>query len=289
MDIIKEKAYAKINLSLDVLGRRADGYHDVSMIMQTVDIYDVISISRSKGSGIKLSSDAVNLPLDETNIVYKAIKLVKEEYGIDSGITAHIEKRIPVAAGMGGGSADAAAALRGMDRLFNLKLGNEKLEELGLKLGADVPFLIKGGIALAEGIGEKLTLLPDFPKCTLVIVKPEIGVSTKDVYEAFDSLSEVNHPDITKLAASLGKASVRDIVKFLSNVLEEVTIKKYTIIETIKNLLIENGAIFSMMTGSGPTVFGIFETDEKAEKAVIKLRENESFELVKVSKCIGGQ
>lgn len=286
MDRVEERAYGKINLSLDVLGRRENGYHDVSMVMQTVDIYDVISLNKLESdSEIILTANIDILPLDETNIVYKAVKLIKEEYGIDTGVSVHIEKHLPIAAGMGGGSSDCAAALRGMNRLFELGLSDEKLEELGVRLGADVPFLIKGGIALAEGIGEKLTTLPAFPACVLVIAKPDLGVSTKEVYEAFDSLKEVNHPDIGKLVKSLGNTNLKEIVKLLGNVLEEVTAKKYEIIEIVKNLLIDNGAVFSMMTGSGPTVFGIFENSEQAEKACINLRKQEGLELVEVTKC----
>ena len=290
MDRVEERAYGKINLSLDVIGRRENGYHDVSMVMQTVDLYDVISLNKLKGDGeIRLTANMNTLPLDETNIVYKAVKLVKEEYGLNTGVSVHIEKHLPIAAGMGGGSSDGAAALRGMNRLFELGLSNEKLEELGVRLGADVPFLIKGGIALAEGIGEKLTKLPDFPDCVLVIAKPDLGVSTKEVYEAFDSLKEVNHPDVGKLVKSLGSAGLKEIVKLLGNVLEEVTAKKYEIIEVVKNLLIDNGAVFAMMTGSGPTVFGIFENEEQAKKACNNLRKQESLELAAIAKCYTGQ
>ena len=288
MDKVNERAYGKINLSLDVLGRRANGYHDVSMVMQTVDLYDVITLRKlSDRDEIILTTDVDNIPLNEGNIVYKAIKLIKEEYGIDIGVSADIKKHLPVAAGMGGGSADAAAVLRGMNTLFELGLKSEKLEELGVRLGADVPFLIKGGIALAEGIGEKLTALPAFPDCSLVIVKPDVSVSTKEVYEAFDSLAEVVHPDIKKLTESLGKEDLRYIVKLLGNVLEDVTIKKHGIIDEIKRLLIENGAVFSMMTGSGPTVFGIFENEEKAVMAGDRLNEMKRFELVEVTRCQG--
>ena len=288
MDKVNERAYGKINLSLDVLGRRANGYHDVSMVMQTVDLYDVITLRKlSYRDGIILTTDVDNIPLDEGNIVYKAIKLVKEEYGIDIGVSADIKKRLPVAAGMGGGSADSAAAVRGMNTLFELGLKSERLEELGVRLGADVPFLIKGGIALAEGIGEKLTALPAFPECSLVIVKPNVSVSTKEVYEAFDSLTEVVHPDIKKLTDSLGKEDLRYIVKLLGNVLEDVTIKKHGIIDEIKRSLLENGAVFSMMTGSGPTVFGIFENEEKAVMAGERLSEIGGFELVEVTRCQG--
>ena len=288
MDKVNERAYGKINLSLDVLGRRANGYHDVSMVMQTVDLYDVITLRKlSDRDEIILTTDVDNIPLNEGNIVYKAIKLIKEEYGIDIGVSADIKKHLPVAAGMLGARAAAAAALRGIHTLIELGLKSERLEELGVRLGADVPFLIKGGIALAEGIGEKLTALPAFPECSLVIVKPNVSVSTKEVYEAFDSLTEVVHPDIKKLTGSLGKEDLRYIVKLLGNVLEDVTIKKHGIIDEIKRLLVENGAVFSMMTGSGPTVFGIFENEEKAVMAGDRLNEMKCFELVEVTRCQG--
>ena len=290
MDRVEERAYGKINLSLDVLGRREDGYHDVSMVMQTVDIYDVISLGKVENKDeIILTTDVEGLPVEERNSVHKAIKLIKEKYGIDTGVNAHIEKHLPIAAGMGGGSADAAAALRGMNRLFELGLGSKELEELGVRLGADVPFLIKGGIALAEGIGEKLGILPAFPDCSLVIVKPCISVSTKETYEDFDSLTNVSHPDIEKLTDALGQEDLGYIVKLLGNVLEEVTIKKHKVIEDIKELLLVNGAVFSMMTGSGPTVFGIFETNEKAVIAAERLKKNLGFEMVKTAKCKGLQ
>lgn len=289
MEKVIEKAYGKINLSLDVLGRRENGYHEVSMIMQTVGIYDTISLSKIDGDGIRLTASTKELPLDDNNIVYKAIRLIKEEYGIETGVSVHIEKQLPIAAGMGGGSADAAATLRGMNRLFNLELNETELEELGLKLGADVPFLIRGGIALAEGIGERLTELEPFPKCALLIVKPKLGVSTKEVYEAFDSLSEVKHPDIESVVKGLGKSSLCDIVKDLGNVLEEVTVRKHRIISEIKQLLLENGAVFSMMTGSGPTVFGVFESEKEAEEAKLVLKKQNGFEMVEVTKCRYGR
>ena len=289
MKKVIEKAYGKINLSLDVLGRREDGYHEVSMVMQTVDIYDRISLSKTDVEGIRLTSDKKELPLDEKNIVYKAVSLIKEEYRIETGVDVHIEKQLPIAAGMGGGSADAAAALRGMNRLFNLGLNETKLEELGLRLGADVPFLIRGGTALAEGIGERLTELVPFPECAILIVKPKLGVSTKEVYEAFDSLLEVKHPDIGRLVKELGKSSLCNIVKLLGNVLEEVTVTKHRIIAEIKQLLLENGAVFSMMTGSGPTVFGIFESEKEAKKASLVLRNKNKFEIVEVTQCRYGR
>ena len=289
MEKVIEKAYGKINLSLDVLGRRDNGYHDVSMIMQTVDVYDTISLSKIDGDDIRITANTKELPLDENNIVYKATRLMKEEYGIETGVSVHIEKEIPISAGMGGGSADAAATLRGMNRLFNLGLKATKLEELGLRLGADVPFLIRGGISLAEGIGERLTELVPFPECAILIVKPNLGVSTKEVYENFDSLSEVKHPNIGSVVENLGKSQLCDIVKLLGNVLEEVTVTKHRIISEIKQLLLENGAVFSMMTGSGPTVFGIFESEQEAEKARLVLKKRNEFEMVEVTKCRYGQ
>lgn len=282
MNNIKIKAYGKINLSLDVLGRRENGYHDVSMIMQTVDLYDIITLTSIKDcSEIRLKSDTDSIPLDSGNIAYKAARLIKEEYKIEDGVEIHIEKHIPVAAGMGGGSADAAAVLRGMDKLFGLNIGTRRLEELGLRLGADVPFLISGGTALAEGVGERLKRLPAPPPCTVLLVKPSVSVSTKEVYEDFDSLAEAVHPDTRGLSELMGNIGLREMALLLGNVLEGVTLRKHKIIEEIKKDLIENGAVFSMMTGSGPTVFGLFETEEQAERAAGYFEGTKGIELVK--------
>jgi len=256
MDRVYEKAYGKINLSLDVLGRRKDGYHDVSMVMQTVYIYDVITLSKLEGKDeIVLTTDVEGLPTGEGNIVYKAIKLIKEEYGIDTGVSAHIEKHLPIAAGMGGGSADAAAALRGMNRLFELGLKSERLEELGVRLGADVPFLIKGGIALAEGIGEKLTALPAFPECSLVIVKPNVSVSTKEVYEAIDRKLE---------GAELAQREA-DVNRFY-NELELYTLTHYREVRNLVSRIREHlHADEVLMSGSGPTVAAYYTEETRFE------------------------
>ena len=256
MDRVYEKAYGKINLSLDVLGRREDSYHDVSMVMQTVDIYDVITLSKIEGKDeIALTTDVEGLPTGEGNIVYKAIKLIKEEYGIDTGVSAHIEKHLPIAAGMGGGSADAAAALRGMNRLFELGLKSERLEELGVRLGADVPFLIKRGIALAEGIGEKLTALPAFPECSLVIVKPNVSVSTKEVYEAIDRKLE---------GAELAQREA-DVNRFY-NELELYTLTNYREVQNLVSRIREHlHADEVLMSGSGPTVAAYYTEETRFE------------------------
>lgn len=289
MEKISVKAFGKINLGLAVLGRRNNGYHDVSMVMQTVGIYDTIELKIMEKNEIILSSNRADLPLDETNIVFKAIQLIKERFSIKKGISAHVHKVLPIAAGMGGGSADAAATLKGMNELFQLALSEEALREFGLILGADVPFLIMGGTALAEGIGEKLRKLPSPPKCHLVLAKPNISVSTKEVYEAFDSLNKPFIPKMETLIKALEEEALEDLGKALGNSLEGVTITKYPLIEEIKKKMMEEGAMAALMTGSGPTVFGLFEEKEKAEKAKSKLEKLPFMESVFVTEWFDGE
>lgn len=286
MKKIRVKAHGKVNLGLDVIGRRENGYHDINMVMQTVKLHDEIHLEELKEDEIRLKGNHEMLPLDERNIVYRAIQLVKEEYQIKSGVLANIVKRIPIAAGMGGGSADAAATLRGMSYLFDLQLSEERLMELGLRLGADVPFCIMKGTAEAGGIGEKLRRLPPPPHCFVLLAKPDISVSTKEVYEVFDSLKEVSHPRIEKLIETLGKEEVEPFCKALGNVLEEVTAKRYSVVEEIKRLLLEDGAMAAMMTGSGPTVFGIFRDKNRAKAARKRLLKESGLEKVVVTEWL---
>lgn len=283
---IRVKAYGKINLGLDVLGRRENGYHDIHMVMQTVKLYDRISLEALEEEEIRIKTSREDLPTDEKNLVYKAIRLMKEEYSIKSGVLAEITKSIPVAAGMGGGSADAAATLRGMSYLFNLELSEERLMDLGLRLGADVPFCVMKGTAEAKGIGEELRRLPAPPKCFVLLAKPAISVSTKEVYEAFDSLAEIRHPDMRRLIESLGTEEIEPFCVSFGNVLEEVTAKKYPIIEEIKESMMENGAIAALMTGSGPTVFGIFKEKNKARKARKILLKKDGMEKVVITEWL---
>lgn len=272
MNIIKLRAYAKINLGLDVIGKREDGYHEVKMIMQTVNLYDQITMKKINDPGIYLKTNLHYLPVNEKNLVYKAVKLLKEEFNIEQGIEIKLEKRIPVAAGMAGGSSDAAAALIGMNKLFDLGLSKKELMERGVKLGADVPYCILRGTALSEGIGEVLTPLSPAPECYVLIAKPGISVSTKFVYGNLN-LSELNkHPDIDGMINDINNNDLHGIANKLSNVLETVTIKEYPIIETIKQEMIKCGALGSIMSGSGPTVFGLFDNKKKAKEAFYHMK-----------------
>jgi 4-diphosphocytidyl-2-C-methyl-D-erythritol kinase len=264
--MITLNAYAKINLSLDVVGRLANGYHEVRMIMQTVGIHDTLTFEKTEGE-IVLSSDAGELPLGEDNLIYKAARLVKETYGISGGVKVHLEKRIPVAAGMAGGSTDAAATIKAMNLLYDLRLSEEDLCGLGVKLGADVPYCIMGGTALSEGIGEVLTKLAPMPECALLVAKPDINVSTKEVYQALDSQSVPWHPDVDGMRQAIEEGRLEGIYSRLGNVLETVTVAKHPIVSEIKQEMLGNGALGSLMSGSGPSVFGIFDDEEKARAA----------------------
>lgn len=273
MEQCVRKAYAKINLGLDVIGRLENGYHEVKMIMQNVGIYDVLTLTKIP-EGIVVTTDNGELPTDDNNLIYKAAKLMLENYNISQGVQIHLEKNIPIAAGMAGGSTDAAATFWGMNELFSLGLPEEKLREIGVKVGADVPYCIMGGTALAEGIGEKLTRLPDAPDCCLLVAKPDINVSTKYVYEHLDAEGVEEHPDIDGMMEAIYQGNLEGIVDRLGNVLEVVTVKKYTIIEDIKKEMLSFGAMGSLMSGSGPTVFGIFEKEEDARKAMEHIKES---------------
>ena len=256
------KALAKINLGLDVLGRRENGYHDVRMVMQSVYLYDNVRLEAREEPGIELSSNLYYLPDDSGNIAYKAAQMMR--------IT--LDKHIPVAAGMAGGSSNAAAVLFGMNRLFGLELTRQELMERGVQLGADVPYCILRGTVLAEGIGEKLTVLPSIPKCAVLIAKPPVSVSTRVVYEALDSKEIVKHPDIDGLIRALEEGSLKHAAACMGNVLEDVTIPKYPVIREIKQEMMEAGALNAMMSGSGPTVFGLFENKIKARNAQERIR-----------------
>lgn len=271
---MKLRAYAKINLGLDVLCRREDGYHDVKMIMQTIQMYDMLEMEKSEKPGIHLTTNLSYIPVNENNLVYKAAKLLMDQYGIEEGITINLNKFIPVAAGMAGGSSDAAATLVGVNKMFQLGLTRQQLMELGVKIGADVPYCVMRGTALAEGIGEKLTVLPPMPPCYVLIGKPGISVSTKFVYTNLNLGPDTHHPDIDGMIQALEKRDLYGITDRMENVLEKVTIPEYPVIETIKNHMKAHGAVNAMMSGSGPTVFGIFDDKEKAEYACEKLKES---------------
>ncbi|MBQ8040339.1 MAG: 4-(cytidine 5'-diphospho)-2-C-methyl-D-erythritol kinase [Lachnospiraceae bacterium] len=274
MDTISLKALAKINLGLDVVRRREDGYHEVRMIMQTIHLYDRLDIAKTKESGITIKSNLSYVPTNENNLVYKAGKLLMDEFQITEGVFVDLNKRIPVAAGMAGGSSDAAAMLYGLNRMFDLGLSQKELMERGVKIGADVPYCLMRGTALAEGIGEKLTQLPPMVKCPVLIAKPQISVSTKFVYENLKLNENTVHPDITQLVTDIKNKDLHAIAGHMGNVLETVTIPAYPIIADIKNKMLESGAVNSMMSGSGPTVFGLFEDEETARKAYKDMQES---------------
>ncbi|MGN0437164.1 MAG: 4-(cytidine 5'-diphospho)-2-C-methyl-D-erythritol kinase [Lachnospiraceae bacterium] len=271
-DTLQLKAYAKINLGLDVLGVRDDGYHEVKMIMQTVKLFDKLTFTLLEEDEIRVHTNLNFLPIDENNLVYRAVKLLKETYGITKGMDIDLYKCIPVAAGMAGGSTDCAAALVGASRLFGLKLSKKKLMELGVKLGADVPYCILRGTALSEGIGEVLTPLPPMPDCYILVAKPPVSVSTKYVYEHLDAKEDVEHPDIDGMIEAIKNRDLEGITGHFGNVLESVTIPEYPVISDIKNVMLEGGAMNALMSGSGPTVFGIFKEEGAAKKAVDEIR-----------------
>lgn len=272
---IKLKALAKINLGLDVLGRRENGYHDVRMVMQTIYLCDNIKIKKTKQPGIELKTNLFYLPVDEKNIAYKAAKMLIDEFEIQEGVSITLDKHIPVAAGLAGGSSNAAAVLVGMNKIFKLGLSQQELMERGVKLGADVPYCIMRGTVLAEGIGEILTPLKPMQKCYILIAKPPINVSTKVVYEKLDAYEIETHPDIDGILEGLEQENLEKIAASMGNVLELVTIDDYPIIEEIKNTMKEEGALNAMMSGSGPTVFGIFKNKQSGLKAKATILEKD--------------
>ena len=277
------KAYGKINLGLDVVRRREDGYHEVRMIMQTVRVYDAIELNRTEEEGIRLSTNLYYLPDNENNLGYRAAKLLMDEFGIRDGVEIKMKKFIPVAAGMAGGSSDAAAVLFGVNKMFGLGLSKQELMERGVRLGADVPYCIMRGTALSEGIGEILTPLPPMPQCRVLIAKPAVSVSTKHVYESLNlpSLGAEAHPDIDAMRAAIEKKDLSGVVSQLGNVLETVTIPENPVIQTLKDKMMEMGADGSLMSGSGPTVFGLFTNQTAAQAAYEELRYGSSQDLAK--------
>ena len=283
MNSIQLKSRAKINLSIDVLGKRPDGYHLVEMIMQTIDLFDIIKIFSIEEDKIIIESNSKDIPLDSKNIVYKAADLIKNHCNIRKGIKIYIEKNIPIAAGMAGGSSNAAAVLVGLNKLWNLNLSKEELKVLGLKLGADVPFCIEGEASLAENIGEKLTKIDGLSQDAFVLVcKPDLFVSTKEIYKEIDSKIIEKRPNNKLLIKLLKENNIEMLAKNMYNVLEEVTKEKYPVIKEIEKVMMENDALGSMMSGSGPTVFGLYDNKEQAENCKQILLE--SFKQVYVVK-----
>lgn len=267
------KALAKINLGLDVLRRREDGYHEVRMIMQTVSLYDKIMIHKLRTPEIQVKTNLFYVPENENNLVYQAAKLLMDEFGLEYGVYIDLQKFIPVAAGLAGGSSDAAAVLYGMNQMFHLNLSKRELMKRGVKIGADVPYCIMRGTALAEGIGEQLSPLPSMPGCKVLVAKPPVSVSTKFVYENLKLDQKTVHPDIDVLLEGLREKNLRKIASNMGNILETVTIPNYPVINEIREEMLKHGALNAMMSGSGPTVFGLFEDEKLAEKAYSSLRE----------------
>ena len=273
MKEITRQAYGKINLGLDVLGKREDGYHTVRMIMQTVELHDTLTFKENSTGEITMTCDNETLPVDENNLCIRAAKLLKDEFGFEGGVDIHLKKRIPIAAGMAGGSTDAATVLKAVNEIFELGLSKKELMKRGVTLGADIPYCIMGGTARAEGIGKKLTRLSPMPSVPVLIAKPPLNVSTGKVYGALDSLETYEHPNIDALIHSIEYEDILGIAPKMGNVLADVTMPMVPEIAEIVDFMESHGAVRAMMTGSGPTVFGIFEDNDEMEKCRKALEE----------------
>lgn len=272
---MKMKAYAKVNISLDIVGKREDGYHLLRMIMQNIDLYDDITVEKQR-EGITIECNKNYVPTDSRNLAYKAAMLFKKKYDITDGVKIKIAKNIPVSAGLAGGSTDAATVLKIMNKLFEVNASNEELKEIGLKLGADIPYCIEGGTALCEGIGEKITPLKSFKDKIIVLVKPYFGVSTKEVYKNFDMDKVNKHPDTEELIKAIENDDLRYVAYNMRNLLENVTLKKHKILINLKEEMNKYGSIGTMMSGSGPTVFAFFDDMLKAQRCFEKMKEKYS-------------
>lgn len=281
---INLRAMAKINLSLDVTGTRPDGYHDLRMVMQSIRLADQISVSPIRAPGVRMKTNLHFLPADGSNLAARAAQLVMDECGVSGGVFIDLEKHIPVAAGLAGGSSDAAAVLVAMNILFDLGLSDEELRKLGVRLGADVPFCLMRGTALAEGIGEILTPLPPMPDCHILIAKPDIHVSTKTVFGALKLTDDIAHPDTDAQVAAVREGDLKKISSLCGNVLATVTETEYPVISTLRQVMMRHGALTAMMSGSGPTVFGIFEDEKKAEAAKDELRRGRDAAFVSLTR-----
>lgn len=286
MDKLQLKAYGKINLGLDVIRKRPDGYHDLDMIMQMVDVYDDVIIEKKAGEEIVVKADAAVLSNGKDNLAYMAAKMLFDEFGIKSGVEITIHKRIPIAGGMAGGSSDCATTLIGINEMFNLGLSKQQLMERGVKLGADVPYCVLGGTAIARGIGEVLTPLPTPPQCHVIIAKPPISVSTAYVYGHIRPGEITKRLDIEQMTLAIKEQDLNKLSDLLYNVMEEVTVSEYPVIEKLKSIMLENGALNSIMSGSGPTVFGLFDDRKKAQAAMKALDSKELTEQLYLTKFI---
>lgn len=290
MKSISMKAYAKVNLALDVLRRREDGYHEVRMIMQNLDICDELSFSVKESSdfSIKITTNRDDIPVDSRNLVFKAVALMCEEYGIKAAIDVKLTKNIPVEAGMAGGSTDCAAALKAVNMLFNLGADEKRLMELGVKLGADVPYCVMARTALSEGIGEVLTDVNSLPDCYVLVVKPPVSVSTKMVYTSLNVSGLKRHPDIDGMIAALKEKDLKGVASRMENVLETVTAELHPEIEAIKGAMKKLGALNAIMSGSGPTVFGLYDAEESVLRAADYIRDKGYSKEIFVARPVSG-
>ena len=304
-NVLVKKAYAKVNLSLDIVGRREDGYHIVRMVMQTLDIYDILTMERLEANEIQIqavdkrgdvntSDENAVVPLGEDNLVYKAAARLLDRYlwgkGGKGGVKISLEKHIPIAAGMAGGSSDAAATLTGLNELFELGLMGKELMEIGVKLGADIPYCIMGGTALSEGIGEELTRLPDIPECIFVVAKPPVAVSTAEAYGGYDALADsgekIIRPEVDKQVDAIYSGDIKHVSELFGNVLEQVTAEKHKEIGNLEELMKECGALGAVMSGSGPTVYGIYDDMAKAEEVVRRIEDGKLAEQIFITKPV---
>jgi len=283
-------ANAKINLTLDILGTREDGYHEVAMIMQEISLHDTLSmgkINQDISLTIVIEGQQGTLPADESNLCWKAAALVQKEYNLQEGVEIHLTKRIPMAAGLAGGSADAAAVLKGMNHLFRLGMTEARLCELGARLGSDIPFCIMGGTMLATGRGEVLTRLPSFPRLSVVLAKPPVGVSTAWAYKTYDAGYDGPHPDNEAMLEAIHGGDAHKAASLLCNVLEGVTETEHPVIADYKRLMMEHGAMASMMSGSGPTVFGLVREKQQAWHLADTLKKYDGEAGVFVAETLG--
>ncbi len=280
MKEISLKACAKINLGLDVLRRREDGYHELRMIMQSVRLFDRLTMRRTRAEGVRLKTNLPFLPVDRDNLVVRACQLLMDEFEVTEGVFVDLEKHIPVAAGLAGGSTDAAAAMIGVNRLFGLGLSLPELMSRASAIGADVPFCLMRGTALAEGIGDRLTRLPSPPRCYVLLAKPDAHISTKYVYTHLDVGALKKHPDIDSQIRAIENGDLRALAQAMGNVLETVTLDICPQIGRIRERMLSGGAIGAMMSGSGPTVFGLFEDREAARKTAEELKMQEGLQQV---------
>ncbi|HET7580825.1 MAG TPA: 4-(cytidine 5'-diphospho)-2-C-methyl-D-erythritol kinase [Bacillales bacterium] len=265
------KAPAKINLALDVLKKREDGYHEVNMVMTTIDLADRLELNHLPEDSIQVTTSSGFLPEDERNLAYRAAQLVKQRFGVKKGVAIHIDKQIPVAAGLAGGSSDAAAVLRGLNQLWDLGLSGKELAELGAKIGSDVAFCVYGGTALATGRGEILMPLSSPPPCWVVLAKPNVAVSTRETYQQLD-LGSAEHPDVDNVVRAIEQDDYRALCGGMGNIFEELIIHKVPQVAQIKEKMICSGADGSLMSGSGPTVFGLTLMEPRARRMVNALR-----------------